>query len=255
MRFGWVSLASIVVLAGGVGTSLKAVAEDGRVRLTQPPPIRAKVMALPRIAAPDAVGIRINDEFNMQDADVKKEIKQCRSSDPRRWFWERQVQVMMKGPAYLSIFVKDSSSCGGPYPPSEEYALVYDLRSGMLVSWSMLLPGVNVAGDRKAPPTGIQGEAVSSIALTKIYLRERKFTLTGADWEKDCTEALSSTELSFLVWPDGDDGALHIKPADLPHVLQACGATVSLGDGQMRELGLSEEMREAIKTAHSLSAK
>jgi hypothetical protein len=206
-------------------------------------------MALPRIAAPDGAGVRINDALQKWDTNVEEEIQACRTNDPRKWFWERQVQVSMTGPAYLSILLKDFSYCLGPYPSTEEYALVYDLPTGKLVRWSMLLPAVSVMDEET------QSETVSSVGLTNIYLRERELTLTGADWEKECTEALSSSEWSFLLWPDGKDGALHMKPANLPHVIQTCGGAVALGDSSMRELGLSEKMRQAMEEAHRLSTK
>ena len=240
------------VFAGAVMVALLAVsprkvdATDGRVELKQLPAVAKGVAALPRIAAPDTAGARINADLDKMDRGVRQYIRDCRKNSPKEWDWEREWSVAMRGPGYLSLNVTDNSDCGGPHPSSDQFVLVYDLKTGAQVRWPSLL---SASAKVKQDDSDAQG-SVASPVLTKLYLALRKKQLTGDDADPECDASLVGMDISYYLWPDAEHGALALKPADLPHVMLPCGDEVYLGDAEMRALGVPDAMRAAIKIAH-----
>lgn len=241
------------VLAGTAMFALLAVpsrrvdAADGRVELKQLPAVTKDVAAMPRIADPDAAGARINTNLDKMDREVRQYMRDCRKNSPKDSDWQREWSVAMRGPGYLSLNVTDYSDCGGPHPSSDQFVLVYDLKTGAQVRWPSFLPA---SAEVKQDDLDAQG-SVTSPVLTKLYLALRKKQLTGDNADPECDADLVGMDISYYLWPDAEHGSLALMPADLPHVMTSCADEVYLGDAEMRALGVPDAMRAAIKTAHS----
>lgn len=230
-----------VLLAALVAPRYGVDAADGLVLLKQLPAVAKGVDSLPRIADPDAAEALINADLEKRDRKLRRDMRECRAEAGQNFDWERSVEVAMRGPRYLSLSVSDSYDCGGPYPPSVQAALVYDLKTGFEVNWRKLIPGTK-EGD----------PGVSSRALTKLYIKlmakKPARDMTAPD---DCRDVFDDgDDMSFLLWPDAKHGALILQPSNLPHVMQACGDPADANDDDMRALGVPDAMRSAIKAAH-----
>src|SRR5438105_4089957 len=100
----------------------------------------------------------------------------------RKRDWTRTISVAMRGPRFLSLVAADSWFCGGAYPDTDRFSLVYNLSTGAPVDWSKLFPtalvrktGTDTAGD------GTVVSTVSSPEVHGLYLK-------GYNGDSECAE-------------------------------------------------------------------
>jgi hypothetical protein len=226
--------------------AVPAVAADSGVQLTQMAAIPPDLAAFPRIAADtsDATA-RINRALAAADDRSRAFVKECAAQEGEgSTSVMRTIRVTMRGPRYLSFVATDYFDCHGAHPDTDTVALVYELKTGAPVNWGALLPAaligkaaIDTAGD------GTRLGMASSAALQQLYLKGHKI-------DPDCVEPLSEPGLEFIFWPDAEQGGLAIQPASLPHVVAACGDSMTIPLARLRQLGAKAELLDAIQAAH-----
>ncbi|MBV8474120.1 MAG: hypothetical protein JO107_02430 [Hyphomicrobiales bacterium] len=234
MRRAHLLFAALAALTGS------AYALESPIALTAPAPLAAGVDAFPKLSAHDAIAGKINAALVKLDQRVRKARAECFTSKDADW--SRSISVTLRGPRFLSYLVADSMSCGGPHPDASIFALVYDLKNGAPVDWAALLPKSLV--ERTSLATAADGAAIGVVAsktLTSLYVAG-----LGKDTDPDCKQALSETDLDFVVWPDAEAKGLDIQTVSLPHVVQACADVVTIGVEKLRELGVAPSLIEAL---------
>lgn len=248
-----VAFALTAVLCGS-----PACASDRTVQLQNPPPVAREAEAMPRIANPlDAAEKRINAALKRLDANLGKAIRACKGPNGAPGGWERKVEPTMLGPRYLSYVIRDTSFCGGPYPPSGTMSIVYDLETGTPVDWTRLLPP-SMTG-KVSLAEGMDGTkmvALASPQLFSLYLSgyDRASRIPGSDIGPEdiatCKEALQDTaNPPMMAWLDAKSDGLAIQ-FDLPHAVQACALPVVIPLDVLRANGADAAMLDAIKAAH-----
>ncbi|MGH7068259.1 MAG: hypothetical protein ACREEU_10805 [Acetobacteraceae bacterium] len=149
------------VLAVLAATILMAAAPADRpIRLKTLPPIAPGIAAFPRVvAAPgNAAAARINRALAQADRRP--------SCGDQKGTWNREIIAMMRGPRFLSLFASDDWYCGGPYPGTDQVALVFDLATGAPIAWKKILPPALV--ERAAPDPG--GTEANPVLVTSRAL-------------------------------------------------------------------------------------
>jgi hypothetical protein len=242
-------LAVLALLQGGVA----GAAEPDAIQLQAQPALGPHLAAFPRIAAAqEPAAQRVNQALAAADARLLAAVKDCRAqakadpvqADDAADPWERTVTVAMRGPRYLALVVGGSMSCGGAHPDVDEFALAYDLRTGLPLNWARLLPKT-VAGTASLTNAadGTRLGVVASPTLTALYVKLLKP-------EDDCAQALQDSELQFMLWPDAAHDGVTMAPADLPHVIVACGDDVTIPLATLRTLGADPALLAAIEAGH-----
>ncbi len=206
------------------------------------------VVAGPGVTAP--IAAKINAALTSLDVKVATAASDCRQDfreqqpeKSSRDAWQREVDVTMRGPRFLSLLARDSYYCGGMYPNDGLLLpLVYDLKSGRPVDWLTLLPtGVSAVLD-----TAADGSRVGVVVWP--WLRHR--AISEADGE--CKSAFAdSAEVTFGLWLDAKKDALMAQPLNLPHVEAACAHTISIPVDEASRIGLAKELMESLRTAHA----
>lgn len=231
------------VLAVLAITILMAAAPAGRpVRLKTLPPVAPGIAAFPRVVATpgDAAAARINRALALAD-------RQPGCGD-HKGSWNRRVTATMRGPRYLSLFASDDWYCGGPYPGTNQVALVFDLMTGTPIDWKRILPPALV--ERAAPdPGGTEADPVliTSRALWKIYAKAATLPT-----DKECAAVLADPAglgTRLMLWPDAEAAGLVVQQADFPHVVKACGPPITLAVPELRKLGVAPAFIDAIEEA------
>jgi hypothetical protein len=221
------------------------LAAEGAVTLVQQPKI-AGADAFPRIANPkDEAEKRINAALDRQDRQLRKAAAECRANG-KDTSWDRTVTAPMTGPGYLTLIAADELDCGGAHPDTGQMVLVYDLQTGHPVNWSRLLPpdlAVKVALDDAADGSKIG--TVTSPKLLALY----KADYPARDDRAECLDAIGNGP--FVLWPDAKAHGLEVAPSSLPHVMAACGETVTLSVATLRRLGVDARLTDAIDAAHA----
>jgi hypothetical protein len=216
--------------------------------LVQPATLAKDNASLPRIAAPDAAGARINAALTKVDANWRAFQKDCRTQGPTdQSSTNRSVEVAMAGPGFLSLVVHYGYDCGGAYPDTGAVALVYDLVTGRPVNWQKLLPA-RLAKTASLDSAG-DGTMIGQIASPDLHALYRKVAGPGED--KDCAEVLADPDLTFQLWPDAKAGGVALEPASLPHVVKACAATAVIPTASLRKLGADKGLLDAVDAAHA----
>ena len=222
---------------------MAATPADQPVRLKTLPPLAPGIAAFPRVvAAPgDTAAARINRALAKADQQPG-----CRD---QKGTWNRSIAVTMRGPHYLSLFASDDWYCGGPYPGTNQVALVFDLRTGTPIAWKKILPPALVERAASDPGgTAADPVLVTSPALWKIYA---KAAALGAG--KECGAVLKDPAglgTRLMLWPDAKADGLMMQEVDFPHVIQACGSPVTLALPELRKLGVAPAFIAAIEEAH-----
>jgi hypothetical protein len=229
----------IAILAASLTGAARA--DDGSVGLTAPAALAADVAAFPKLVAHDAIAGKINAALVKLDQRVRKARVDCLKSKDADW--SRSIEVTMRGPRYLSYLVSDSLSCGGAHPDASSFALVYDLTTGVPVDWAKLLPKPIVeTTSLDDAADGAKIGVVASKTLTALYVAG-----LGKDADPSCKDALSETDLTFVLWLDRETKALAMQTVSLPHGVQACADTVTIGVAKLRELGAAPSLIEALE--------
>jgi hypothetical protein len=221
------SLVTIHAWPAGAATSAPAPTLHAMPDVTQ------GVAAFPRLEGNSKGVAPINAALEAADKRAAATAKSCHDDAAGKGRWTRSIGVTLLSARFVSFLVHDDYYCGGPYPDTSEFALVYDLASGAPVDWSRLIPGTasqsaEVAADETPLVT------VSSPQLTSLF----KGAAGGVSTDPECKEVLEGGDqpMQFLVWPDAKTKGLSIAVAGLPHAARACGGPVTIPAGKLKEL-------------------
>jgi len=150
-------------------------------------------------------------------------------------------------PALSGMIAYDALNCGGPYPDSGVLALTYDFSTGFPVNWVRLLPAgmVQDIGKENASDGSVIGTLTSSALV--VLLCE------GLDQpiDHECKDVLSDPALTLVLWPDAKADGLAVMPSSLPHVVYACGPSVTIPTAVLRKLGVDAGLLDTIDAAHA----
>lgn len=178
-------------------------------------------------------------------ASLKRMGPLAKGQQPVSADWDRQVEITMQGPRYLSLVASEEADCGGMYPNSDQMALVFDLATGLAVDWTTMVA-------RSSRPSAYSDAVDDGSTLEALVLPALRTHLI-AEADKECKSAFDP-EQSFLIWPDARHQTIVALPFDLPHVIQACGNTVDLSIAQARKLGFKEDLLTALEKPNPLQA-
>jgi len=229
-----------------------AFADAGLAALKAAKPLMKDVDALPRLVsgAKPAILLKINATLAQIDAQALREAREClrdKGAD-----YARTVSATMRGPRFVSLTATEEMSCGGAYPNANSQALVFDLATGGLADWEKLLPGkVQIRKyDADLAKQFAYDPIVSSDTLWALYKKAAKAE-RGAD--ADCADALDE-KLDFQLTLDAKLGAVVVDEVGLRHQIQACGTTIYLWGADLRSIGASKDLIEALEIAHRQGA-
>ncbi len=229
---------SIAILA------VPAIAEDAQVQLVPAKPISKDVAAYPRVAAKAGIDAdRINASLNRDERHTRKEIAECKQSQESDYSVD--IAVTMKGPRFISYVKNIDYYCGGAHPDTETLALVFDLKSGLMLDWFKFLPAsllTQTVEDRQTDKS--MPGTITSKALGDLYRANADRS------EKDCNEAMNDIK-TFIFWPDAKENGIVFSPYGLAHIDRAtCGADVTIPTGKLRAVGMDAAMLDSIQSAH-----
>lgn len=223
------------------------------VELVSSHPLWKDVAAFPRVAGENSVARQINETLTKADERLARAVRECAkpSSRPHELAgaWKRSVRVTTRGPTFVSLVADDVSFCGGAHPDSGTLALVFDLQTGKLVDWRTLLPVVlatstTLDGSLDGGKVGLVGSDELSRIYQKLYPARPQDGMSKEDWAS-CREAVGEAQ-AFLMWPAVTPHGLALQPADLPHVVAACGVVVVVPTATLRGMGASQQLVDAL---------
>jgi hypothetical protein len=252
-RLSWLVAAALAT------TPFQLHAGERAVRLAAPPELQSGIAALPPIAEPaDNAERKINDALHRLDASVLKAATECRATDSKHSSWDRSVQVPMRGPRFLSYTISDNSFCGGAHDNSSMMAIVYDLKTGVPVDWTTLLPPALTG--KLSLDTGADGTKMVTLSgrtLYALYLtayRPRTGEPQKDEGDDDCRDTVAQAGIDgappgMMAWLDANTAGLVVE-FNLPHVSRACGDSVTIPAAALREEGANAALVDALLAAH-----
>jgi hypothetical protein len=244
----------VALAAAGLSVGLPALAADRAVQMQVPPPIRKDVAAMPLIASPtDDAERRINTALQRLDGKIRSAAAGCKDDSGKPGDWERSVEVPMRGPSYISFVITDNAFCGGAHPSTATMAIVYDLRTGLPVDWTHLLPP-SLTG-KVTLTEGMDGTKMVTLAskrLYSLYIAGYDSGSGAAEDRASCKEAVQNTGSdgppAMMAWLDARLGGLAVQ-FDLPHVVQACAVPIVIPVATLHADGAQPAMLDAIEAA------
>ncbi|WP_237479119.1 hypothetical protein [Lichenibacterium dinghuense] len=251
---------AVAVLLGAVSD---VQAADRIVRLQTPPEVMKGVAAMPFIAGPeDEAERRINAALLRLDTSARRAAVQCRTAGGKDSWWERNIQVPMSGPRFLSYEITDNISCGGAHPDVSTMSIVYDLTNGAPVDWMSLLP--TALTGKPALASGADGTKMVTLSgqtLYALYLtgyRPRSGDVKNDGDDDECRGAVADagdggSAPGMMAWIDAKKDGLVVQ-FDLPHVVQACADSVTIPIAALRAVGAQPILIEALTKAHEGSS-
>jgi hypothetical protein len=222
----------------------------GHVKLRLLPAISEDVDSFPRVVPNENVSslmaATLNSKFDRLDSDTRKALHECRAAERKMHpdqgdsVYEHKLSISMRGPRYLSVLTVDAYDCGGAHPENNDEALVYDVTTGAAIDWLTMLPGSRV---------GYKAED-ASYSSSGIWPPLQQLALEQAD--DDCKDVYREKDLSFILWPDADQGAIVAEATGLSHISSAlCGEQVVLDIPAAQRLGISPALLSLLATAHA----
>jgi hypothetical protein len=155
-------------------------------------------------------------------------------------FSERTIEVTQRGPALLSLLVSEAADCGGVHPFNESYPLVYDLRTGTFVDWSLLFAGTDAKFGTTNATIGIPFTTVKSAHLQALYVAGYK---NRSDYS--INDLVDSEKLTtFSLYPQGN--ALEVIPVSVIQLDAACADPVELGPDALSSLGIAARWQDFL---------
>ena len=217
---------------------------------------------MPLIARPaDDAEKKINTALLRLDVKVRKAAADCKKEGGKDSTWERNVEVTMAGPRFISYLIVDNAYCGGAHPDVSEMAIVYDLTTGAPVDWTSLLPH-SLTGDL-ALIAGDDGTKTVTLSGYQLYARYlRGYRPRTGDKKKDaedddCREAVKAEGDNggvpgMSVWLDAKQKGLVVQ-LPLPHVDAACSDDVTIPLDALRSAEAQPVLIDALTKAHVAS--
>ncbi|WP_236960642.1 DUF4163 domain-containing protein [Methylobacterium durans] len=213
--------------------------------------------SMPQIVNPtDEAELRINAALRRLDASVRKAALECKAEGGANSSWERNINVPMRGPRFLSFEITDNVFCGGAHPNVSTMAIVYDLATGAPVVWTMLLPpSLTGKAVLAAGADGTKMVTLASRMLHALYLEGYRPMAGDAkidEADKECRDAVtnwSGDAPPMMAWLDAKAGGLAVQ-FDLPHAVQACADAVVIPVATLWQEGAQAVLIDAIEPAH-----
>jgi hypothetical protein len=237
-----------------MATSGEAAEREVRLRLLHN--VTRDIPAFPRIAEPvDDAERKVNVALDQLDARARSAARDCKPNAKGRGSWERMLSVPVSGPGFLSFYFADNVFCGGAHPNYSTAAIVFDLRSGVAVDWTKILPPV-LTGQIALLETsdGSKITTLSSFRLHRLYLDSYRPVSGKADVDAaddECREAVANGRNGkpprMLVWLKDTQG-LAIQ-FNLEHAMQACADEVVVPIAVLKTEGASADLVRALEAA------
>lgn len=240
-----------------------ALANGTQLQLQQRPPVTlsqdSPIAMFPRVLAgpgvSEAAAAKINASLDRFNAEVLADARECHKDvrqtlhkgDVDNWNWERDIDVTLRGPHYLSLLAVDSSMCDGPHPLDDEIALTYDLTTGSPVNWMSLLPkeatGKVVRSPHRLP--------IGFVRWPAMVQRTNEISQKDPEHEgADCTQVYIDPEMNINVWLDGKAHAVVFAPLVGMHYDNAmCSESVSVRADEAARMGFAPELVAALRAA------
>ena len=232
-------------------------AADRPVHLRVLPDVSKDLSSMPQIVDPTGEAERrINAALQRLDANVRKAALACKAEGGANSSWERNINVPMRGPRFLSFEITDNVFCGGAHPNVSTMAIVYDLTTGVPVDWTTLLP-TSLAG-KVALAEGADGTKMVTLASTRLHTlylegyRPKTGDPKVDEADTECRDAVtnwSGEAPPMMAWLDAKAGGLAVQ-FYLPHVVQACADAVVIPVVTLRHKGAQAVLTDAIEAAH-----
>jgi len=146
------------------------------------------------------------------------------------------VRLAYLSPRLLSVDVRVSDYCGGPYPNANTpYPLTFDLATGRELDWHRFFIDsfLNPPADRPS-------------ALLALYL-------SHAALDEDCSSAVNDRSTTFDFWFDSAHKAVIAHPNSLPHAAESCAKLVPLPFAEIAPYVLSPAHRQDLLTPPAAS--
>jgi hypothetical protein len=228
-------------------------AADRHVHFRVPPAVRG-IASMPQIIDPaDDAENRINAAVSRLDVTVRKAAKDCKLFDGKPGYWDRTIDVPMRGPGYISFVITDETNCGGAYPSVSTMSIVYDLRTGTPIDWTQLLPAALTG--TLALQEGADGTKMVTLAsqrLFELYLAGYR-AANGPAADPDCGQVIEDSDASgppaMMAWLDARTGGLAVQ-FDLIHALQACAKSIVIPLSTLGAEGAQNDLVDAVQKAH-----
>lgn len=159
--------------------------------------------------------------------------------------------VTLNGPYFLSIVYWKSYYCGTAHPWSDQYVLLFDLKSGAAIDPVSLLPrSLRPLPEDDNLATWSESKAVAGVKpLTDLYLSRLALDPkndAAAMNDIDCIEVLTHHVHDFLIWPDAKAHALMLMPYGMAYIFTPCQNEVSLPVALLLKLHASPRLIVAL---------
>ena len=210
------------------------------LRLSSQSLLERGVPAFPRIASPSASEAKINASLATFDRLTKMRVCTGADDEGHDLFWKRTIEITLRGPALLSLLVSEAADCGGVHPFNETYPLVYDLRTGTFVDWSVLLAGTDAKFGTAKATIGIPFTTVKSVRIQALYVA--RYKSHGGCRIDDLVDSENLT--TFSLYPQGN--ALQVIPVSVLRTDAACADPVELGPDALSSLGIAARWRDFL---------
>lgn len=251
------NIAYPILLVSGLAMVTPLVGQTVMLKLSHPRQIRKGVDPWPTILNPTSdAERRINGHLKDLNASLDQSLKDCdeayagsplsrehpASGDGEgAESWTQNIEVTMRGPAFLSIVATTDFYCGGAHPYGFTSAAVFDLKTGQPADPSAwLLPSAKASLVQEDERNVSLEKSVSAAGLLQAY---RNST------HHECDDTFSDDQ-SFLIWPDAKSREVKIQADHLPGCCEACGIETGFTLEKARELGFTELFLQAISDAH-----
>ena len=232
----------------------------GHIRLRRLPPVTKGVESLPRVVPNDTVtpeqAARLNAIFDRYDRKSLETLHECKQAmrkaheEDLGGEYSNNISVLMRGPRYLSILVRESyDECGGPHPEDSKTSLVYDITAGRKLNLLAIFPGSHPTD----PAHPVDADTVVWSPFQRAAQEQaQEAAQKDTDPEDDCRPTYQDKNMAFVVWLDAEGGSIDAYPAGLSHIESAtCGEEVHIPLTTARSLGVSPELISELEIAHT----
>ena len=198
--------------------------------LRRTPDLAKDAEAYPTLAGASQGVAKINRALAALNAKRRKEIRDCRHAAGRDYEWGQAVDVPLLGDHFVSFYVHGDQSCGGAHPNTIDESATFDLQSGELVNWNVLL-GDNLLGREANGPDLRPSPRLRALVLAEADKNQA---------DPDCRAAFADAKTSFDFWPDARAKGLAVHAQSLPHAIEgACGEAVIIPLAALKALDVS----------------